>query len=346
MIKDITISNFKGIKEGKLEDLAQINLLVGQNNSGKSTVLESLVLARGFLKFEDRLGKNCWHDVLGHRVERPAPDFRELWHKLNNDNPIAIKLNLTRQDYFSILMDKDYQIEIKGMSEQGEYGKNGRWESRAIFQSSSKNFEKFGKEQEHFISELLFIDPVYLKHLQEIENQIWKHLIPERRDKNITRILNEIFNLDAESISFAPYDGKYKLYVNFSSYAVPVDSLGEGARYALAILSTAALLNKTAFLIEELECHQHTESLKLLVRALFKIARENHLQLFLSTQSIELINYALENAEKERIELKIYHLILNKEGILNARGIRAPDAKVLVDVGPDIRKLSQYILPE
>lgn len=348
MFKDITISNFKGIKEGKIEDLAQVNILVGQNNSGKSTVLESLVLARALLKFEDRLNKNCWYDILGHRVERRSLDFRELWHQCDNTEPIYIAIYFKdRPNCFNILMDKNRNIEINGTSDKGEYKKQAEWGTEGITSSSDAIFQRIGAEKKHFISELLFIDPDYLRHLEDIENKIWKELLLGRKDKKIIKIWNEIYNLNAEDISFNPYlGGLFKLYVKFSTYAVPIDSLGEGARYALAILSTAALLNKTAFLIEELECHQHTESLKLLVRALFKISRENHLQLFLSTQSMELINYALENAEQERVDLKIYHLILNKEGRLTARGISTPDAQLLMDVGPDIRKLYQYVQSE
>ena len=43
-IKDIEISNFRGIEYLKIDDLARVNVLLGQNNSGKSTVLESIAM--------------------------------------------------------------------------------------------------------------------------------------------------------------------------------------------------------------------------------------------------------------------------------------------------------------
>ena len=45
--KNITISNFRGIDHLTMEDFARVNILVGQNNCGKSTVLEALLFATG-----------------------------------------------------------------------------------------------------------------------------------------------------------------------------------------------------------------------------------------------------------------------------------------------------------
>ncbi len=42
--KSLEIENFRGIKESKIEDLARVNLFVGKNGCGKTTVLESLML--------------------------------------------------------------------------------------------------------------------------------------------------------------------------------------------------------------------------------------------------------------------------------------------------------------
>ncbi len=44
MIKTLELKNFRGIKEGKIE-LAPMTILIGPNNSGKTTILEALFLA-------------------------------------------------------------------------------------------------------------------------------------------------------------------------------------------------------------------------------------------------------------------------------------------------------------
>ena len=45
--KNARIENFRGISSLKIEDMGRVNLLVGQNNSGKTSVLEALFLLTG-----------------------------------------------------------------------------------------------------------------------------------------------------------------------------------------------------------------------------------------------------------------------------------------------------------
>ena len=45
MIERLVIHRFRGIREGSVEDMGKINLLIGPNNSGKTAILEMLYLA-------------------------------------------------------------------------------------------------------------------------------------------------------------------------------------------------------------------------------------------------------------------------------------------------------------
>src|SRR5438105_11859689 len=60
-IDEFTIHAFRGLRDVKLEKLGQINLLVGDNNSGKTSVLEALLL------FHDPLSRLTWRDTTSLR---------------------------------------------------------------------------------------------------------------------------------------------------------------------------------------------------------------------------------------------------------------------------------------
>ena len=51
-IENMYIETFRGLKKLKLEDLAQINILTGKNNSGKTSVLEMLKNFRNFMDWD------------------------------------------------------------------------------------------------------------------------------------------------------------------------------------------------------------------------------------------------------------------------------------------------------
>ena len=41
-VRSVEIENFRGIEETRLEDCGELNVLVGRNNSGKSTILDAI----------------------------------------------------------------------------------------------------------------------------------------------------------------------------------------------------------------------------------------------------------------------------------------------------------------
>ena len=124
---------------------------------------------------------------------------------------------------------------------------------------------------------------------------------------------------------------------------VAVDWFGDGLRYALNILALGMLLKGTVLMVDELETHQHPESLKKLTQTLFELAKRQNLQLFLTTHSWELMTSALEAAEKTGLELAFHHVRLNERGEFDSRAIPSPDAKLLLDIGHDIRFTDKYI---
>jgi len=42
LITSLSINNFRGIKTGKIEGFADINIIIGANGAGKSTILEAI----------------------------------------------------------------------------------------------------------------------------------------------------------------------------------------------------------------------------------------------------------------------------------------------------------------
>ena len=63
LISKINIINFKAISKFNFEP-SRINIFVGRNNTGKSTILEALALVCSSSTFEDILGENILKQIL------------------------------------------------------------------------------------------------------------------------------------------------------------------------------------------------------------------------------------------------------------------------------------------
>jgi AAA15 family ATPase/GTPase len=81
MITKLTLNNFKSISEQTYE-FSQFDLLVGQNNSGKSTILQALAIWQfcidEFSRAKHRKNKSI-QIVLPNFTALPIPQFNLLW---------------------------------------------------------------------------------------------------------------------------------------------------------------------------------------------------------------------------------------------------------------------------
>lgn len=57
-ISSVSISNLRGIKSCRLDEMADVNVLVGSNGSGKSTILEAVYLASAWAQNNDPVEEN------------------------------------------------------------------------------------------------------------------------------------------------------------------------------------------------------------------------------------------------------------------------------------------------
>ena len=78
----LEIENFRGIKKLEVKDLNSINIFVGKNNSGKSSILEALFLLTGISNPELILRIDRFRNLI-HSEE---DDFRFAFYNLNYQN--------------------------------------------------------------------------------------------------------------------------------------------------------------------------------------------------------------------------------------------------------------------
>ncbi|RUS95994.1 AAA family ATPase [Trichormus variabilis] len=108
MLKSVKIENFRGFKSFELQQLGRINLLVGENNSGKTSILEAIQLLCSGTNLEPlgelmiNRGEYLWSD--NPREEREL-DIRHLFydHEFDINSQFSISgINDNIKEQFSV----------------------------------------------------------------------------------------------------------------------------------------------------------------------------------------------------------------------------------------------------
>ena len=80
--QSIEISNFRGIRHASFKDFGRINLFLGENNSGKTSVLEALFLTLGISN--PKLPPNI--ERIRGLIYTEGSDFLYLFHRLEAES--------------------------------------------------------------------------------------------------------------------------------------------------------------------------------------------------------------------------------------------------------------------
>ena len=156
----------------------------------------------------------------------------------------------------------------------------------------------------------------------------FKEIIGWTRD--ICKYFSQILNLPKDTnLTFMPVENrKTELQAHIivpDSPAIPLDSFGDGARLVFKVIAPlTALASKVnekeegLFLWEEPELFQNPATLYKLINAVAELTKEKNIQIFITTQSIEVIAYFTElinNKTMDEKDIKAYQLSL-KQGEL------------------------------
>ncbi len=356
MLKALKIYRFKGVREFELSDLTDINILIGRNNVGKSSVLEALYLASAAFELEDPLGRGDKITyLLNRRGERGLTWERgkeALWYGYDDSEAIRIELELGRDRIIDIWLRGDHEhpsISLEPGSTEPilfcrhcqMYYHQARWGQAVPLESVMKKaaMDKVVLESMEFFKGMAFIDTTLLRNIKRAEEKLWTPLLMERLDKLVLEVLKTGYNLPIEDLTYAYFGGMVQLVAKLPLTSIRVDDLGDGARYAIVMVMAAALAKNTALLIEEPESHQHPGGLARTLDMLLTLAEKNRTQIFMSTHSIELVRLTEAIGREKGLGVATFFLERDEEGRVDARRVKPSDRQLLADMGLDVRFL-------
>lgn len=326
MIESIGIKNLRGIREGTLEGLTRLTVLVGPNSSGKSTILDALWIA----------ASNSPGDAVGRavrrRTERDADARWLLWRKGSagaallaaNAGKVAWRrCTISLADAPAALSERLRQrgkeppfICVENLC-QGRIADRVMY-ARTVF--SSDNSYEFEHDPETFLAHLKIEPDVRFIDMRSggtgtLLPNLYTDAVTQGSREEVRELLRSVVPGLSHIEILVNQRSEPVLHLVFSDKSVPVALVGDGIRSLLRLSLELAPRNGGLALIEEPEVHQHPRAIQQSVKALLASIRRGT-QIVLSTHSLELIDALLLEATQDDLQhLSTYRLRL-EDGVL------------------------------
>ena len=291
MIRSIEISNFRGIRQGRLDDLAPLTILVGANGSGKSTILDALLLGAG--RMSHYLLRQAAFRRRGLREDSARWLLRGGGHGNGHARIVTSTENGERLVTLESVPDQPLP-EITYEPRQELLGGDGI----CLIDASASSMEDLPKRYTQAKEQ----------GRKQTAMQLVEQLLPELKDIEI----------------LAP--GKQPvLYFDFGNRAIPMPLAGDGIVMLVSLAFELASLGGGVALLEEPEVHQHPRAIRQSARAIWTAVNRD-IQVILTTHSLELIDALLAEGGEENLgRLAVYRTSL-KDGTLGTVRIPGEEA--------------------
>jgi hypothetical protein len=317
MIKSVTIKNLKSIKE-EIYSFTSFDLLVGMNNSGKSTILQALAIWQYCVdefRRSKRKGTKGIQIVLPNFTALPLPEFNLLWTgKVEREYPQ--KDGERRQQEF-IYIEIIVKWEIPG-GEEG-FGVSLRYQSpQAVYAAPQGGWNKFKElDENNKIPRLVYVPPFSgLEPIEEwrddsiLKRQVGKaqpgsvlrNLLFRVVDKDISpginvewkeikEIIDRLFSIDIEPPVYQK-GVDTQITCNYKQGKKKFDIIAGGSGFHQMVTLLAFMYGYegvTTILFDEPDAHMHVNLQREMLDFLKSRSGKKNIQFIIATHAEELI---------------------------------------------------------
>jgi hypothetical protein len=341
MITKLQIQNFRGLRNVSLDGLRRVNLLVGGNDTGKTSVLEALVLLLGDNALISELPIAFRNNQTGGSSGNNADDRENFWSWLFYDRETSNKIEINAR----IDENKDLRLATQLVPE-GNYinapripvltrSVNGLGENVLRFNAHDVQVQAAFSPSGFKLSRLS-VRPSHPVLDAEKYNQIALERNGEMRFEQIMREVEP--RLKRLRYAKLPGTSSPLVFVDLGlSRAVPATQMGQAFNRILHIYAEVLTQKTNILLIDEIENGIFSESLPLIWKGLFAVCEEQKVQIFATTHSRECVMAAHQaDGDRGRDELSIQRLQIVR-GNIEAVRLGAQELEVASKMGLEVR---------
>lgn len=361
-IECLDVKSFRGLRDVKIEDTGEINIFVGKNNSGKTSLLEAVRLFENPTEIGHYVhlsrSREARHISMPFGGLTPYESFINIFDKKNDKKYVEVS---------SIIYGKEINLVIEGHEEKVLKLFTEEHTSRSFRNENSimdEEIPEFTGNSRLYMNgtefKVEFTFNPYDKIIRIKNNKIPSlvkmnyvspvdHYLQIYSLKNINSAIKagsksdiiEMLNIFDENITGFELIGEDRRTVPYLEHKqlglMPLSTFGDGVRKALTLASAIVSLKGGVLLIDEIETAIHTKALKEFMDWFIRICKNYKVQVFITTHSIESIDAIIGGSSNFLEDIAGYRL----ENIDNRTYVSRFPGKKLHDIryklGLDVR---------
>ena len=350
-----------------LQDLGQINILVGGNNSGKTSVLEAISTYCRPLDPLEWLNTSWRREIKSSRKPQldalrwlfpqnsevshvhvyegetyvssngdfPVTELRAIYREFEGvselgeaENSSESQLEIDEMEFDNILRGAELELKVATIFDLEELSvKFEIWENQRFVNRKNSS------------TAVLPIDTVtpFSHRIEQLQINLLSEVILWGMKPEVIKLLQQMDSDITDLVILSPTGKRPSLYIDHKRVGIsPLSAFGDGVRRLLFIALTLVKVQDGVLLIDEIETAIHTEALGSSFAWIVQWCQRLDVQLFATTHSLEAIDAMLEASDSET-DLVLYRLEKKESQTKAIRLERERLHRLREDLGLEVR---------
>lgn len=315
MLKNLVIKNYRAFETFKLDHAARVNLIVGTNNSGKSSLLEAIYLlvsedaSSSLISILHERGEFALEPMdARYNIGRQTGSYQISHifhgHNLATEQAITIQSGAKKNASLKIFTrQKDPQQRLPLI--ENEESDIGSRSLHLVFEREGRNEETLSITADGLLSDRLFrpnsqrvitgdqsakfVTTNYLAY--DVLGRLWDDITLTPSEDKVVEAL-QILEHKVERISFTSRQTSNSgilLKLKGEKEPIPLGSMGDGMRRVLAITASLVSVGKGTLLIDEIDTGLYYGVLADMWRLILETSVKQNAQVFATTHSWDCV---------------------------------------------------------
>ena len=294
---NLLVERYRGIGGLELKDLKRINLIVGVNNSGKTSLLEAIYLLsrqndenalldiirwRG--RFEEHPG-NLW------LVEKVSKDIRIEGHfdkASNNVNSTCLDIKRATEPDEEIW---DHSTFLAKLMLNSSYGGQNQHTNAVFYSNLPRRVNYSGR---HWLCRSAFTSPFWISRTEALA-EANKAALEAGTKTRVIQFIKKHVDDKIENIELVDKFNRFIVSHSAFNHAPDLSAFGDGMRRIFEICLLLAGVRGGVLLIDEFENAIHRDLIVPFTRLVQELAEDLNVQVFLTTHSKEALDAFIQD---------------------------------------------------